>query len=84
MSYKNWEIWKRSEETAVSIHKMTITKLPKFERYETGSQIRISSKSTLTNIVEGYGRRKYKNDFIKFATLCGIQYRNDQSFGNVI
>ena len=66
MSYKNLEIWELAKETAISIHKMTITILPKFEMYETGSQIRRSSKSTLTNIVEGYGRRKYKNDFIRF------------------
>ena len=66
MSYKKLEIWELSKELAISIHKMTITILPKFEMYETGSQIRRSSKSTLTNIVEGYGRRNYKNDFIRF------------------
>jgi four helix bundle protein len=41
-------------------------KLPKFEQFETGSQIRKSSKSIRSNIVEGYGRRMYKSDFIKF------------------
>ena len=41
-------------------------KLPKFELYETGSQIRRSMKSVKANIVEGYGRRYYKNDFIRF------------------
>ena len=66
MSYEKLEIWKLAKELAISIHKMTIDNLPKFEMYETGSQIRRSSKSTLTNIVEGYGRRKYKNDFIRF------------------
>ena len=45
---------------------MLFRSLPRFEMYETGSQIRRSSKSTLTNIVERYGRRKYKNDFIRF------------------
>ena len=29
-------------------------------------QIRRSSKSIRSNIVEGYGRRNYKNEFIKF------------------
>ncbi len=33
-----------------------------------GSQIRRSSDSVVTNIVEGYGRRRYKQDFIKFLT----------------
>lgn len=66
MGYKRLEIWKLAKELAISIHKMSINALPRFEMYETGSQIRRSSKSTLTNIVERYGRRKYKNDFIRF------------------
>jgi four helix bundle protein len=47
---------------------MTITKLPKFEMYEEGSQIRRSVKSVKSTIVEGYGRRRYKQEFIKFLT----------------
>ena len=53
---------------AVAIHKMTLQKLPKFEMYEEGNQIRRSSKSISSNIVEGFGRRRYKNEFIKFLT----------------
>ncbi len=34
--------------------------------YETGSQIRRSSKTVKSTLVEGYGRRQYKQDFIKF------------------
>jgi four helix bundle protein len=41
-------------------------KLPKFELYEEGSQLRRSSKGITSCIVEGYGRRKYKADFVKF------------------
>jgi len=40
--------------------------LPTIELYETGSQIRRSSKSIRSNIVEGYGRRRYQSDFIRF------------------
>ena len=43
-------------------------KLPKQEMYELGSQLRRSSDSVATNIVEGYGRKRYKADFIKFLT----------------
>nr|WP_315149771.1 four helix bundle protein [uncultured Flavobacterium sp.] len=42
--------------------------LPNYELYELGSQLRRSSDSVATNIVEGYGRRRYKQDFIKFLT----------------
>jgi four helix bundle protein len=38
--------------------------------YEEGSQIRRSSKSISGNIVEGYGRRRYKNEFIKFLNYA--------------
>jgi four helix bundle protein len=48
---------------------MTITKLPKFEMYEEGSQIRKSSKSIKSNIVEGYGRSKYNKEYIRFLVF---------------
>jgi four helix bundle protein len=51
---------------AVEVHRMTIAELPPFEMYEEGSQIRRSIKSVRSNIVEGYGRRRYKQDFIRF------------------
>lgn len=66
MSYKSLEIWKLADELVVSIHEMTLTKLPKFEMFEEGSQIRRSSKSVKSTIVEGYGRKRYKAEFVKF------------------
>ncbi|MBC8311576.1 MAG: four helix bundle protein [Candidatus Marinimicrobia bacterium] len=66
MSYKKFEIWQHSRELVIEIHKMTLNDLPKFELYEEGSQIRRSSKSVKSNIIEGYGRRKYINDYIRF------------------
>jgi four helix bundle protein len=65
MSYKNLEIWKLAREQSILIHKMSL-RLPRFELYETGSQIRRSSKSIRSNIVEGYGRRRYKQEYIRF------------------
>lgn len=69
MSYRNLEIYKLARELAVEIHKMSLT-LPKFELYEQGSQIRRSSKSIRSNIVEGYGRRKYTADYSRFLTFA--------------
>lgn len=69
MSYKNLRIWKLSKELSIDIHKMSLD-LPKFELYEMGSQIRRSSKSVRSNIVEGYGRRRYQNDYIRFITYA--------------
>ena len=67
MSYKKLKIWSLAREISIDIHRMSLN-LPRFELYETGSQIRRSSKSIRSNIVEGYGRRKYKNDYIRFLT----------------
>ncbi|MGZ8540378.1 MAG: four helix bundle protein [Chitinophagaceae bacterium] len=64
-SYRDLEVYKESKRLAIEIHKLSLT-LPKFELYEEGGQIRRSSKSVTSMIVEGYGRRKYKADFIKY------------------
>src|SRR6187402_2885508 len=64
-SYRDLDIYKDSKNFAVEVHKMSLS-LPKFELYEEGSQIRRSSKSVTSSIVEGYGRRRYKADFIKY------------------
>ncbi len=45
---------------------MTLTCLPKFEMYEEGAQIRRSMKSVKSNIVEGFGRRRHKAEYIRF------------------
>jgi four helix bundle protein len=68
-SYKDLKVYKMSRELAIEIHRMSL-QLPKFEMYEEGSQIRRSSKAVTSNIVEGYGRRNYKNDFIRFITFA--------------
>ena len=69
MSYKKLEIWQLAREVVLEIHKMSLN-LPKFEMYEEGSQIRRSSKSVKSNLVEGYGRRNYKNEYIRFITFA--------------
>ena len=68
MSFKKLVIWQKARELVIDIHKMTLRKLPQFELYEEGSQIRRSIKSVKSNIVEGYGRRRYKQDYLRFLT----------------
>ena len=70
MNYKDLLIWKIANELVVDIHKMTISEIPKFELFETGSQIRRSVKSVKANIVEGFGRRKYKQEFLHFLIIA--------------
>lgn len=74
-NHKDLEIYQLAHNLAVEIHKMSL-KLPKFEMYEEASQIRQSAKSIPLN-VEGFYRRGYKNEFIKFV-------KNDRTFRNLI
>jgi four helix bundle protein len=66
MSYKKLEIWQLAKELVIEIHKMTLDYMPKFEMYEEGSQIRRSIKTVKSTIVEGYGRRHYKQEYIRY------------------
>src|SRR5262245_1639094 len=68
-SYRDLEIYKESKRLAIEIHKMSLL-LPKFELFEEGGQVRRSSKSITAMIVEGYGRRRYKADFIKYLVFA--------------
>lgn len=68
-SYRDLEIYKLSYRLAMKIHHLSLN-LPKYEFYEEGSQIRRSSKGVCSCIVEGYGRRRYKNDFIRFLVYA--------------
>ncbi|MDY7075751.1 MAG: four helix bundle protein [Chloroflexota bacterium] len=63
--YRDLEVYQLSFRLAVEVDKMT-KRLPKHEMYEEGSQVRRSAKSIPSNIAEGYGRRRYKADFIRF------------------
>lgn len=64
-SYRTLEIYQLAHKLGVQLHKFSL-RLPKHELYETGSQLRRASKSISANIVEGYGRQRYKAEYIKF------------------
>ena len=69
MSYRNLEIWQFAREVSLDIHEMSL-KLPKFEQFEEAHQIRRSNKSVRANIVEGYGRRLYQGDLVRFIVVA--------------
>lgn len=70
MSYRNLEIWQLSRTLVVDLHAMTLEQLPKFELYEEGSQLRRSVKSIKSTIVEGYGRRRYTAEYIRYLIFA--------------
>ena len=55
--------------------------LPRFEQFEQAQQIRRSSKSVRSNIVEGYGRRRYKPEYIRFLVIA--QASNDETIDHL-
>ena len=80
MSYKSLEIYNLSLELFYKVHPLSL-RLPKYELYELGSQIRRSSDSIVTNIVEGYGRRMYKAEYIRF--LIFSHSSNDETLNHL-
>jgi four helix bundle protein len=64
-SYEDLEIYQLSFQLAMELHALSLG-FPKFEIFEEGSQLRKSSKSIPATIAEGWGRRYYKNEFIRF------------------
>ena len=68
-SYRDLEIYQTAYRLAIKVHRMTLT-LPKYEMYEQGSQVRRSTKSIKDNIVEGYGRKRYKQEFIRYLVFA--------------
>jgi four helix bundle protein len=80
MSYKKLEVWQLARELVIDIHRMSLN-LPKFEQFEESQQIRKSSKNVKATIVEGYGRRRYKNDYIKFLVYSHAS--NDETIDHL-
>lgn len=69
-SYKDLDIYKLAHQLAIEIHQMSIDHLPKFEMFEEGSQIRRSAKSIVANIVEGFGRKQYQQEYAKYINYA--------------
>ena len=76
MSYLNLQVYHRAHAFGVACHKLSLG-LPKYELYESGSQLRRASKSVSANIVEGYGRKQYPADYQRFLVIA--QSSNDES-----
>ena len=80
-SYKDLEIYQLAFELSLKVHHASL-KLPNFELYEQGSQIRRSSKRIKDTIVEGYGRKRYKAEYIRFLTFA--QGSCDETMNHII
>jgi four helix bundle protein len=68
-SFEDLEIYQMAFDLALQLHKATL-KLPRFELHEQGGQSRRSSKGIKDTIAEGFGRRRYKPEFIRYLTFA--------------
>lgn len=59
------EVYRLSHTLALRVHRLTL-KLPKHELYEEGAQVRRSSKSVSSQIVEGHAIRRYKAEYLHY------------------
>ena len=82
-SYKDLQIYRTAFGLAKDVHLLTM-QLPKHELFELGSQLRRSAQSVRANIVEGYGRRRYKNEFLKFLHYSESSLLETESHINMI
>lgn len=57
-SFEDLKTWQMARRLMIECHRVA-EKLPTWERYDLAPQIRRSSKSTMANIAEGYGRYHY-------------------------
>ncbi len=80
MAYQDLEVYNISFDLFIETHKFSFN-LPKYEMFELGSQIRRSADSVNSNIVEGYGRRMYKKDYLKF--LIYAHSSNDETINHL-
>lgn len=67
-TFEELEVWKKSQDLAVEVYKVT-KGFPKDELYSITSQIRRAAGSISANIAEGFGRTGEK-DKIHFMTIA--------------
>ena len=74
------EVWKLAHQLTLEVYKIS-KNFPSSEMYGLTSQIRRSSSSVPTNIIEGQGRQ-YKKEFIQFLYIAkgSLEETNYQLF----
>lgn len=68
-SFQDLDVYRLAFDLAVAVDRVS-KGLPRYEMYEVGSQLRRSAKSIPANTAEGFGRRRYKQDYIRFVVYA--------------
>jgi four helix bundle protein len=74
------EVWKLAHQLTLNVYQIS-KNFPSSEKYGLTSQVRRSSSSVPTNIIEGQGRQ-YKKEFIQFLYIAkgSLEETNYQLF----
>ncbi len=80
MNYPNLDIYRISFALFIETHGASLL-LPKHKLFELGSQLKRSSDSVVSNIVEGYGRRIYKREYERFLIFSPSS--NDETIAHL-
>jgi len=67
-TFRDIKVWEKAHKLVLEIYKIT-RKFPSHEKYGLTAQIRRSTASIPTNIVEGY-KRKSDKDFLHFLNMA--------------
>src|SRR3989344_5568588 len=87
-TYKDLEVYQRSYKLALEIHKLTLN-FPLPDKIELGGQMRRASKSISANIAEGFARRKFKKEYLRYLGMAKasvdemqvhLQFSNDLKY----
>ncbi|MBI2096828.1 MAG: four helix bundle protein [Candidatus Sungbacteria bacterium] len=68
-TYKDLEVYQRAYRIALAIHLLTM-KFPAPDKTELGGQMRRASKSIAANIAEGFARRKFKKEYLRYLGMA--------------
>ena len=68
-NYRDLKVFQRSYEFSLRIHQIT-QRFPVIERRELASQLRRAATSIPINIAEGYGRKRFADDFKRFLVIA--------------
>lgn len=69
MPYHRLDVYRKSYDLALEIHKITLG-FPRTEQFELAKQLRRSSKSIPANIAEGMGKQESKADVKRFMRIA--------------
>jgi four helix bundle protein len=65
-SYQDLDVYKRLYEAMLLVHKTILPNLPVSEKFGLIDQMRRASKAPLAILAEGYAKKNYKKDWLRY------------------